>query len=265
MKFRPCIDLHNGQVKQIVGSTLTDNATDEDASKKASLDTNFETDKPAAEYAKMYETDVLTGGHVIMLGPGNKEAATSALKAYPKGLQVGGGVNDTNALSWLDAGASHVIVTSHVFSNGQIHMERLKKLVEICGKERLVLDLSCRRKPDGKTDAYYVVTNRWQTFTDYEVTPENLRELANYCDEFLVHGVDVEGKQCGILEDLVTLLGEHSTIPVTYAGGVRSIEDLELVKKLGNDKVDATVGSALDCFGGQLSYDEVVQWHKKQN
>jgi phosphoribosylformimino-5-aminoimidazole carboxamide ribotide isomerase len=272
MKFRPCIDLHNGQVKQIVGSTLTDatTATDNDDSAgntKVSLDTNFETDRPAADYAKMYEIDALTGGHVIMLGPGNQDAATSAMKAYPKGLQVGGGINDTNALSWLEAGASHVIVTSHVFSNGQIHMERLRKLVEICGKERLVLDLSCRKKPNSSEgdDAYYVVTNRWQSFTDYEVTPKNLKELANYCDEFLVHGVDVEGKQCGILEDLVTLLGEHSTIPVTYAGGVRSIEDLELVKKLGNDKVDATVGSALDCFGGKLKYDEVVQWHKKQN
>mmetsp|Transcript_25670 Transcript_25670/g.56303 ORF Transcript_25670/g.56303 Transcript_25670/m.56303 type:complete len:267 (-) Transcript_25670:187-987(-) len=266
MKFRPCIDLHNGQVKQIVGSTLTDATTDNDGG-KTSLNTNFETDRPAADYAKMYQTDALTGGHVIMLGPGNQEAATNALKAYPKGLQVGGGINDTNALSWLDAGASHVIVTSHVFSKGKIHMERLKKLVEICGKERLVLDLSCRRKP-GKNkddDSYYVVTDRWQSFTDYKVNPENLKELASYCDEFLVHGVDVEGMQCGILRDLVELLGEHSTIPVTYAGGVRSIEDLELVKEVGKDKVDATVGSALDCFGGKLGYNDVVEWHKKQN
>ena len=272
MKFRPCIDLHNGQVKQIVGSTLTDDttATDDATADKAasSLDTNFETDQPAEEYAKMYENDHLTGGHVIMLGPGNQEAAKNALKAYPNGLQVGGGINDTNALSWLDAGASHVIVTSHVFSEGQIHMERLRKMVEICGKERLVLDLSCRKRPDSKndnSDAYYVVTNRWQTFTDYKVTAENLQELAVYCDEFLVHGVDVEGKQCGILKDLVELLGKYSTIPVTYAGGVRSIEDLELVKKLGNDKVDATVGSALDCFGGDLKYSDVVQWHVTQN
>ena len=269
MKFRPCIDLHNGQVKQIVGSTLTDAAaaTDDTAAKKASLDTNFVTDRPAADYSKMYKGDALTGGHVIMLGPGNQEAAMSALKAYPKGLQVGGGINDTNALSWLEAGASHVIVTSYVFSNGQIHMERLRKLVEICDKKRLVLDLSCRKKPNSNEDedAYYVVTNRWQSFTDYKVTPENLKELAAHCDEFLVHGVDVEGKQCGILQDLVKLLGEYSTIPVTYAGGVRSIEDLELVKVLGNDKVDATVGSALDCFGGKLKYDDVVHWHKKQN
>lgn len=260
MKFRPCIDLHNGQVKQIVGSTLNDDKN------STSLNTNFSTDRPAAEYAKMYEKDKLLGGHVIMLGPGNREAAKSALQAYPKGLQVGGGINDTNAMEWLNAGASHVIVTSFVFSNGQIHMERLKKLVEICGKDRLVLDLSCRRKPDAPDgdDDYYVVTNRWQSFTDYKVTPENLEELANYCDEFLVHGVDVEGKQCGILEDLVVLLGEHSTIPVTYAGGVRSLEDMELIKSSGKNKVDATVGSALDCFGGTFKYDDVVAWHHKQ-
>lgn len=258
MKFRPCIDLHNGQVKQIVGSTLTDEK------ESSSLNTNFETDRPAADYAKMYERDQLTGGHVIMLGPGNKEAASSALKAYPKGLQVGGGVNDSNALEWLEAGASHVIVTSFVFSEGKIHMERLQRLVDICGKERLVLDLSCRRKPNSDDDDYYVVTNRWQSFTDYKVTPHNLQDLAKYCDEFLVHGVDVEGKQCGILEDLVRLLGEHSPIPVTYAGGVRSLEDMQLVQKIGNNKVDATIGSALDCFGGSLSYDEVVAWHKSQ-
>jgi phosphoribosylformimino-5-aminoimidazole carboxamide ribotide isomerase len=260
MKFRPCIDLHNGQVKQIVGSSLNDDK------ESTSLNTNFATDRPAADYAKMYEKDKLLGGHVIMLGPGNLEAAKSAMEAYPKGLQVGGGVNDTNALEWLEAGASHVIVTSFVFSNGQIHMERLKKLVEICGKDRLVLDLSCRRKPGapaGDKD-YYVVTDRWQSYTDYKVTPENLKELANHCDEFLVHGVDVEGKQCGILEDLVSLLGEHSPIPVTYAGGVRSLEDMEQVRTLGNNKVDATIGSALDCFGGELKYDDVVAWHHKQ-
>lgn len=266
MKFRPCIDLHNGQVKQIVGSTLTDDTN------TTTLDTNFETDRPAADYAKMYEKDRLVGGHVIMLGNGNEAAAKSALQAYPQGLQVGGGINDTNAMEWLEAGASHVIVTSHVFANGQIHMERLKQLVEICGKDRLVLDLSCRRKPNAVVDAdgdadnhYYVVTNRWQSFTEYRVTAESLNELATYCDEFLVHGVDVEGKQCGILEDLVVLLGDHSPIPVTYAGGVRSLDDLELVKRLGKDKVDATVGSALDCFGGQLKYDDVVAWHHDQN
>jgi phosphoribosylformimino-5-aminoimidazole carboxamide ribotide isomerase len=277
MKFRPCIDLHNGQVKQIVGSTLTDIAASSSSSSSSSstptavLNTNFETDRPASDFAIMYKNDKLTGGHVIMLGPGNKDAAQNALQAYPNKLQVGGGINDTNALEWLDdAKASHVIVTSYVFSNGQIHMEKLKKLVEICGKERLVLDLSCRKRPkynedDDNDDSYYVVTDRWQNFTNYKVTPENLIELAQYCDEFLVHGVDVEGKQCGILEDLVELLGEHSPIPVTYAGGVRSIDDLESVKKLGKDRVDATVGSALDCFGGKLKYDDVVTWHTEQN
>ena len=259
MKFRPCIDLHNGQVKQIVGSTLTDKKDDDN------LKSNFETDRPAQDYAKMYLKDQLRGGHVIMLGPGNTEAAKSALQAYPQGLQVGGGINDTNAKEWLDAGASHVIVTSHVFSNGQIHMERLQTLKDICGKERLVLDLSCRRKPEDPQGDYYVVTNRWQTFTDYKVTPENLKTLASYCDEFLVHGVDVEGKQCGILDDLVALLGNHSPIPVTYAGGVRSLEDMEQVKAVGGGKVDCTVGSALDCFGGKLKYDDVVAWHNKEN
>jgi phosphoribosylformimino-5-aminoimidazole carboxamide ribotide isomerase len=212
----------------------------------------------------MYQNDRLTGGHVIMLGPGNKEAALSALAAYPNGLQVGGGISNINAMEWLDAGASHIIVTSHVFFNGQIHMERLEELVGICGKERLVLDLSCRRKPEEPKGDFYVVTNKWQTFTDYKVTPENLQSLATYCDEFLVHGVDVEGKQCGILEDLVDLLGGNSPIPVTYAGGVRSIHDMELVQRIGKGKVDATVGSALDCFGGALKYDDVVAWHDKQ-
>ena len=294
MKFRPCIDLHHGQVKQIVGSTLTDTGNDSTntntnttttTSSSSTLSTNFETDRPAAEYATMYRRDGLIGGHVIMLGPGNEDAAKSALAAYPNGLQVGGGIDNTNAIQWLEAGASHVIVTSYVFSDGQIRMDRLKDLVSICGKHRLVLDLSCRRRPrppsqlppsqgtnnnnddddDNDDNDYYVVTNRWQSFTDYKVTANNLKELATYCDEFLVHGVDVEGKQCGILEDLVTLLGKCSPIPITYAGGVRSLDDLELVKRLGNDRVDATVGSALDCFGGPLKYDDVVAWHKEQN
>ena len=256
VKFRPCIDLHKGQVKQIVGSTLSDQKDD------GNLSTNFETDRPAADYAKMYQRDRLLGGHVIMLGPGNEEAAKSAVQAYPGGLQVGGGIDEANAKKWLDFGASHVIVTSYIFSDGQLHMERLQKLVDVCGgKHRLVLDLSCRRKPEDAQGDYYVVTNKWQSFTDFTVTPENLQSLANYCDEFLVHGVDVEGKQCGILEDLVKLLGEHSPIPVTYAGGVRSIEDMELLRRLGNGKVDVTVGSALDCFGGKLKYDDVLNWH----
>jgi phosphoribosylformimino-5-aminoimidazole carboxamide ribotide isomerase len=226
----------------------------------------------------MYQRDGLTGGHVIMLGPGNVEAAKSALAAYPGGLQVGGGITDDNAQEWLDAGASHVIVTSHVFCDGQIHWPRLQRLVELVGKQRLVLDLSCRRQPkalqpgehggdsdDTNSSPYYVVTDRWQTFTQVPVTPETLKELAQWCDEFLVHGVDVEGKQCGILQDLVVLLGEASPIPVTYAGGVRSMEDIQLVQTLGKGRVDLTIGSALDCFGGSLKYDDVVAWHQREN
>lgn len=261
MKFRPCIDLHHGKVKQIVGSTLKDG--DDEAT--AAPAENFATDKPADEFAKLYQRDALTGGHVIKLGPGNDEAAKLALSAYPQGLQIGGGINDTNAKEWLDAGASHVIVTSHVFKDGKIDFERLEKLVQIVGKDQLVLDLSCRRQPNDADGPYYVVTDRWQKYTDLAVNKETLELLAKYCDEFLVHGVDVEGKQCGILEDLVVLLGDHSPVPVTYAGGVRSIQDMERVSSLGNGKVDLTIGSALDCFGGTLGYDEVVAYHKKQN
>lgn len=266
MKFRPCIDLHSGQVKQIVGSTLTDSAGGQCAQKKkADLAENFATDRPAADFAAMYQKDGLTGGHVIMLGPGNTDAAKSALAAYPRGLQVGGGVNAGNAKEWLDAGASHVIVTSYVFHGGQIDQERLKGLVDAVGKDRLVLDLSCRRKPDDPSGPYYVVTDRWQTYTDVPVDSATLRELGSSCDEFLVHGVENEGKRCGILEDLVVLLGEHSPIPVCYAGGVQGMADLERVKELGKGRVDLTIGSALDCFGGNMSYEEVVQWHKVEN
>jgi phosphoribosylformimino-5-aminoimidazole carboxamide ribotide isomerase len=274
MKFRPCIDLHSGKVKQIVGSTLTTTT----ASQGASTDhvaTNFETDRPASDYAKMYERDGLKGGHVIMLPSkdgqpkANEEAAKHALQAYPRGLQIGGGIRDDNAKQWMDYGASHIIVTSFVFKNGQINMDNLKKLVDIVGKDNLVLDLSCRRRPqrEGSDDPgpYYVVTDQWQKFTDVKVDAETLNMLADYCDEFLVHGVDVEGKQCGILEDLVALLGEHSPVPVTYAGGARSMKDIEMVERIGQGKVDLTIGSALDCFGGDLKYDDVVAWHKQRN
>jgi phosphoribosylformimino-5-aminoimidazole carboxamide ribotide isomerase len=258
MKFRPCIDLHNGKVKQIVGSTLKDSSTE-------SPYENFATDKPAAEFAEMYQRDELLGGHVIKLGPGNDEAAKSALAAYPQGLQIGGGINDENAREWLDAGASHVIVTSHVFHDGTIDYDRLRALVQVVGKERLVLDLSCRRKPEEPEGPYYVVTDRWQKFTNVPVNEHTLQNLSLYCDEFLIHGVDVEGKQCGILQDLVLLLGKYSPVPVTYAGGVRSIDDMNLVFAIGNGKVDLTIGSALDCFGGKLKYDDVVTWHKNHN
>ena len=237
------------------------------------------------------------------------------------------------------------------------------------GKQRLVLDLSCRKR-DGK---YYVVTDRWQRFSELVVDAETLSSLgmtphsccllppdgmcgqvtikypvyalmweygiwfsaltswlallaAESCSEFLVHGVDVEGKQLGIDEELVELLGKAAPLPVTYAGGVRSLvrlnsilwqgalvshasgpdcplcvtylraasslpagtkattfpvpvddshtvpicqlcckqDDLERVKVAGNGRVDITVGSALDIFGGKLPFAEVLTWHRQQ-
>jgi len=195
-----------------------------------------------------------------MLGPGNNEAALEALAAYPGGLQVGGGVTPENAKQLLEAGASHVIVTSYVFRDGGLDQARLDEMVATVGKERLVLDLSCRSR-DGK---YYVVTDRWQKFTDLEVNGETLSRLAEYCAEFLVHGVDVEGLQCGIMEDLVALLGEHAAIPVTYAGGASTLADLERVRGIGRGRVDLTIGSALDIFGGKLEYADVVAWDARQ-
>ncbi|HCY87280.1 MAG TPA: phosphoribosylformimino-5-aminoimidazole carboxamide ribotide isomerase [Desulfobacteraceae bacterium] len=252
MKFRPCIDLREGKVVQIVGGTLRD--TDQD-----NTVVNFESPKSPAEFAAMYQKDQLTGGHVIALGPGNREAALSALRAYPGGLQMGGGINPDNAAEFLDTGASHVIVTSYVFSGGNIDMDKLNRLVKVVGKERLVLDLSCRMR-DGQ---FWIVTDRWQKFTDQAVTPESIEHLAAFCDEFLVHGVDVEGKMQGIQEDLVVLLGDHSPIPVTYAGGASRFSELDRVKELGRNRVDLTIGSALDIFGGKIPYADVVAWHRE--
>ena len=248
MRFRPCIDLKNGKVVQIVGGSLTIDGS--------SVLTNFETEDKPAEFAKLYQKDALLGGHVIALGQGNEKAATEALGAFPGGMQYGGGVNPENASTFLDAGASHVIVTSYVFSKGQVDYDRLKLLVKGIGRDRLVLDLSCRRKGDG----YWVVTDRWTRFTELEVSAESLSKLSKYCDEFLIHGVDVEGKMSGIEGELVSLLGESSPIPVTYAGGASRIEDLDRVDELGQGRVDLTIGSALDIFGGSVSYVKVASW-----
>ncbi|CAI8591066.1 unnamed protein product [Vicia faba] len=258
VQFRPCIDIHKGKVKQIVGSTLKDLKGDDGSDPI----TNFESDKSAAEYAMLYKQDGLKGGHVIMLGadPLSRAASLEALHAYPGGLQVGGGINSDNCLSYIEEGASHVIVTSYVFNNGQMDLERLKDLVRIVGKERLVLDLSCRKK-EGK---YAIVTDRWQKFSDVSLDVEVMQFLANFADEFLVHGVDVEGKKLGIDEELVALLGNYSPIPVTYAGGVTVMDDLERIKTAGMENVDVTVGSALDIFGGNLAYKDVVAWHNQQ-
>jgi len=253
MKFRPCIDLHNGKVKQIVGSTLSDDADE-------ALVTNFETDRSAAWFASLYRNDALAGGHVIMLGPGNTSAAIEALEAFPGGLQLGGGITTENAAQFLASGASRIIVTSYVFNRGRVDWDRLKELSSAVGKERLVIDLSCRKRDS----SYYVVTDRWQKFTSVDICSETLSRFAEFCDEFLVHAADIEGKQLGVDEELIGLLAQNSTLPVTYAGGIRSIDDLETVRVCGNNRLDATVGSALDIFGGSLKYEDVVAWHRAQ-
>lgn len=252
MKFRPCIDIHNGKVKQIVGGTLKDRG---DLAAE-----NFVSDQSAAFFAKLYSSFQLSGGHVILLNSAEsefyqktKEQALEALRAYPQGLQVGGGITPYNAEEYLKAGASHVIVTSYVFQDGKLHFERLKEMLSAVGKERLVLDLSCRRR----LEDYYIVTDRWQKFTDVKLTRETMESLSDRCDEFLIHAVDVEGKANGIERGLAELLSE-CTIPVTYAGGVHSFEDLRLLKELGKGRIDVTIGSALDLFGGTMSFEKVI-------
>lgn len=250
--FRPCIDLHEGKVKQIVGGTL--------GAEPGRLQTNFVSDRPAAWYAELYQRDGLKGGHVIMLGPGNDTEARAALRAYPGGLQLGGGINLGNARAWLEAGASHVIITSWVFRGGQIDWERLTQLVEAIGKARLVLDLSCRRRGEG----YFVVTDRWQKFTDVAVSRENLEKLAVWCAEFLIHAVDVEGQCRGIDQELVANLAQWSPIPTTYAGGASSLADLETVTRLGQGRIDLTIGSALDIFGGSgVRYEDALAFNRR--
>ncbi len=250
--FRPCIDLHEGKVKQIVGGTLNDTGE--------GLKTNFVAQQTSAWFARLYQADGLVGGHVIMLGPGNEKAAREALSAFPGGLQIGGGINVENAPTWLDAGASHVIVTSWVFNQGRIDWERLQRLSKAVGKTRLVLDLSCRRRGD----CYYVVTDRWQKFTDQTLGREPLERLAGYCDEFLIHAADVEGLCRGIDARLVEQLAEWTPIPTTYAGGAQSLADLETVTRLGQNRIDLTIGSALDIFGGSgVRYADAVAFNRR--
>ncbi|PYF83443.1 1-(5-phosphoribosyl)-5-[(5-phosphoribosylamino)methylideneamino] imidazole-4-carboxamide isomerase [Marinomonas alcarazii] len=250
-QFRPCIDLHQGKVKQIIGGSLNDKGATE----------NFISEFNAEHYALMYKEHNLLGGHVIALGKGNQEEALSALRAYPNGLQFGGGVTSSNAASYLEAGASHVIVTSYLFENGEFSWDRLDKIKRETGTDRLVLDLSCRRTKDG----WYIATDRWQTITSTQVNHENLIELANHCDEFLIHAADVEGLQAGIDEDLVRLLGQGCPVAVTYAGGARSLSDLKRVCELSSGNVDLTIGSALDIFGGQgVTLDECILWNQSQ-
>ncbi|MCD7751878.1 MAG: phosphoribosylformimino-5-aminoimidazole carboxamide ribotide isomerase [Lachnospiraceae bacterium] len=253
MRFRPCIDIHNGKVKQIVGSSLSD--------EQNRAQENFVSECSAADFAKLYREKGLKGGHIILLNaadsvyyPATKAQAMEALKAYPGGLQVGGGIHPDNAAEFIQAGASHVIVTSYVFAQGKIHMDRLHALCDAVGKERLVLDLSCK-----KVGAQYrIVTDRWQKITETVLNEETLDLLACYCDEFLVHAVDVEGKVSGIEEEVVSLLGDWGKKPVTYAGGVHDFKDLEILKKAGRGRVDVTIGSALDLFGGDMEFEKVI-------
>lgn len=253
MNFRPCIDIHNGQVKQIVGGSLVDMG---DYAKE-----NFVSDKDGGYYATLYKNAGLKGGHIILLNPKDSRyyeddvlQAKKALAAYNNGLMIGGGINNENACEFLKAGASHVIVTSYVFKNGEILFDNLERIKRETGKEHLVLDLSCRKK-DGD---YYIVTDRWQKFTNVKITGKLMKELSSYCDEYLIHAVDVEGQAHGIESGLVRILDEYNTIPVTYAGGVGSYEDLTLLKELGHDKIDVTIGSALDLFGGKLEFKKIL-------
>jgi phosphoribosylformimino-5-aminoimidazole carboxamide ribotide isomerase len=249
MRFRPCIDIHHGTVKQIVGRTLRDHDT-------GSLQTNYASEHSPAWFAEKYRRDGLAGGHVIMLGPGNVSAAMAALRAFPGGLQAGGGITPANARSFLDAGASHVIITSFLFVEGALSLQRLDECATKIGKDRLVVDLSCTRR-QGR---YYVATRRWQHITGTLVDRDLLHRLAPFCSEFLIHAIDYEGGTRGIDLELVRLLGEHAPLPVTYAGGIRSITHLDRIHAQGRGRVDVTIGSALDLFGGPLPYDAVVQW-----
>ncbi|MBQ6814223.1 MAG: phosphoribosylformimino-5-aminoimidazole carboxamide ribotide isomerase [Lachnospiraceae bacterium] len=255
MKFRPCIDIHNGCVKQIVGGSLQDTG---DKAKE-----NFVAEQDAGYYANMYKELGISGGHIILLNDVNspyydmtKEQALLALEAYRGGMQVGGGVDPKNAMGYLDAGATHVIVTSYVFNDGHINMDNLRFLNNKVGKEHIVLDLSCKKQGD----KYYVATNRWQKLTDVEINEKLFYELEKYCDEFLVHAVDVEGKAKGIEEDVAKILGNLDGMKVTYAGGIGSFSDLDKLKEIGQNKVDFTVGSALDIFGGNMNFNKVCAY-----
>ncbi|MEM7145008.1 MAG: phosphoribosylformimino-5-aminoimidazole carboxamide ribotide isomerase [Verrucomicrobiota bacterium] len=251
-RFRPCIDLHEGKVKQIVGGSLEGSE---------GVVENFVADRGAGYFAERYREDGLDGGHVILLGPGNEVAAREALVAYPGGMQVGGGIDAGNAVTYLEAGASHVIVTSAVFDDGGVFVEeKLAELSRVTGPERLVMDLSCRRRSEG--EGWVVAMDRWRTRTDLAVTVETMERLAEYCAEFLVHAADVEGKCEGIDEELVSMLGSWGKAPVTYAGGARVFEDLARVEGLSVGRVDLTIGSALDLFGGTgVRYADCVAWN----
>ncbi|MBR6871981.1 MAG: phosphoribosylformimino-5-aminoimidazole carboxamide ribotide isomerase [Ruminococcus sp.] len=260
MRFRPCIDIHGGSVKQIVGGTLRDGGFAEE---------NFVSRMCGGYYGELYKSYGLTGGHIILLDPANTpeyeadcQQAKLALQSWPGGFQIGGGVTAENAAQFLDMGASHVIVTSYVFKNGEVNEENLKRLVSAVGRERLVLDLSCRCKAD--EGRYYVVTDRWQRFTSIEFGADALSYFSEFCAELLVHAVDVEGAKCGIDRHVAQTLGEY-IFPATYAGGISSFDDLDRLYEYGRGRVDFTVGSALDIFGGDMPFEKVVRYAEEKN
>ena len=266
MRFRPCIDIHDGKVKQIVGGSLDD---------RTGADTNFVSDQGASFYGRLYRSCNLPGGHIILLNKADTaeyrediREASEALSEFPGGFMIGGGVNADNAEDYIKLGASHVIVTSFVFRDGVIDFERLKDLTNVIGSEHLVLDLSCRRAPlglEGHTeDTFYIVTDRWQKFTDVELNHETLDMLSEYCAEFLIHAVDVEKKKSGIDKELISILGSwNGENPITYAGGVSTFEDLEIIRTLGHNRVDVTIGSALSIFGGDMDFIKVIDFMKE--
>ncbi len=241
-------------MKQIIGGSLRDSG---DYAKE-----NFVAEHDASYFAELYRKSGIKGGHIILLNAvsspyyeATKEQAFNALRSYPKGLQIGGGITPGNACQFLEAGASHVIVTSYVFRDGMIRFDRLEEIKKAVGKKHLVLDVSCKKVGND----YLVVTDRWQNVTDEKVNIEFLTRLSDYCDEFLVHAVDVEGKNNGIEQELVKQLGEWNGCPLTYAGGVHTYADLETLKQLGHGRINVTIGSALDLFGGNLSWEKVQE------
>ena len=259
MEFRPCIDIHNGKVKQIVGGSLRDEG---DYAAE-----NYVSDRDSSYYADLFRAEGLQGGHIILLNPAEspyyaatKEQALLALRTFPGGMQIGGGITPENAGEFLDAGASHVIVTSYVFRDGRILEDRLEALVRAVGREHLVLDLSCRKTADG----YRVVTDRWQKMTDQILDTDLLQRLQKSCDEFLIHAVDVEGKAEGPEIELVERLASYEGNSLTYAGGIRSYEDIRLLRDAGQSRIHVTVGSALDLYGGPLSWKEVSRICREQ-
>ena len=247
MKFRPCIDLHEGKVKQIVGKTLTADAVDKP-------ETNFISDHSAVYFADMFYRDGLTGGHVIMLGPNNEQAATEALQAFPNAFHIGGGVSLENAQFWLEKGAKAVIISSRLFNGTDFSMESLQAFTDLIGKDKIILDLSCRLV-EGR---FRAMTNKWNTVTNLIVDEKKIDELSTHCAEFLIHAVEIEGTGSGPDWELLNMLARCESSIITYAGGISSLNDLAAMQKLDAQHIDFTIGSALNIYGGHLSYATVT-------